>query len=315
MEETNTVPTSLENLDNGEDKIPEGNSVEPGKDKGSILERIRAKVGLERDKIARDLKRTALIITVVGALVLGGCSSPELSDPFKAPTQQVFASDSISLEKEVKDSPEMVEVWDRVLDFWPNARFDETKEYFFKEAYKYSEQYPQYSPELLLTVFTSIAMTESNGGEQLGPNAYSGASGWFQVVPGFHLGEFNEAHGKQYTEDDLLNNDQISIEVGTWALMRYANIMNIKECLKMFKGGHVFGNNLDDGTWWNRVSYSSNNLSLGRDILGMGFMDYYLYDGMGMYPAKGFLNNPTHIGNVYIPGSKLNNLVIDNLGN
>jgi len=82
--------------------------------------------------------------------------------------------------------------------------------------------------------------------------------------------------------------------------MRYRNSMNILESLKFFKGGHTFGQNLDDGIWWNRVSYCTQKL-LGEDTLNMEYLDYF-YNGIPV-DKDYFLKNPEHIGNVLISES------------
>ena len=59
------------------------------------------------------------------------------------------------------------------------------------------------------------------------------AKGWFQVIPYWHLNDFNLLNGKNYTTEDLLNDDGKSIEVGVWALMRYAPNNDLADCLKL----------------------------------------------------------------------------------
>ncbi len=140
-------------------------------------------------------------------------------------------------------------------------------------------------------------MTESNGGIYK-ESQDSGALGWYQLVPQWrHLEDYNAVHGTNHTYGDLYNNDKVSIEVGVWTLMRYRDRMDILESLKFFKGGHTFGKNSDDGIWWNRVSYCTQKL-LGRDALGMGYVDYF-YNGISMSKEM-FLQNPEHIGNVLV---------------
>ncbi len=308
-------------LDTGSTESMDGNSMSMLKDKKqSIIDRIGEKLGIEKDAAKRAFRKGVLVASAVFALISASACTKTV-EPFdlwsdsNVSQSQVMAFENNPSEKEVTESPELEEIWNRAIEFWPEARFEEVKEKFFVEAKKYSEIYPKYSPELLLPIFLSVAMTESNGGNNLGPNQYSGARGWFQVIPEYHLDEFNVAHGKNYTADEIITNDAVSIEVGTWALMRYASGKSITDCLKFFKGGAWFGENPDDGLWWNRVSYSTSNLMGGRDILCMDYMDYDPHDGSGIHPANHFLQNQAHIGNVIIPGSLLNGLVVDNLGN
>jgi hypothetical protein len=107
--------------------------------------------------------------------------------------------------------------------------------------------------------------------------------------------------GHTYTEDDLLNNTEASIKVGAWALMRYRNTagyQNMRELMKVFKGGWYFPSEWDDGIWWNRVSYCTSNL-FSHDRFGMGYIDYQLPEGIHR-EAEEFLANKEHIGNVRI---------------
>ena len=82
--------------------------------------------------------------------------------------------------------------------------------------------------------------------------------------------------------------------------MRYRDRTDILGSLEFFKGGYTFGQNIDDGIWWNRVSYCTQKL-LGRDTLGMGYVDYF-YNGISM-SKEIFLQNPDHIGNVLVQES------------
>lgn len=285
-------------------------SDEPRK-KVEITSRIREKVGIG-DRLKRATQKGILVAAAAFAILsASACGKMDSSDPFNS-SSQVMASENLPSEKDLTESPEMEEIWNRAIEFWPDTKLKWVKEDFFREAKKYSEIYPNYTPELLLPTFIAVSMTESNGGNNLGPNPYSDARGWFQVVPYWHLGEFNAAHGTSYTEDDLINNNGRSIEVGTWALMRYSGQKDLAESLKFFKGGNIFGSNSDDGLWWNRVSYAANNLMGGRDMLGMGFMDYDAHDGNGIRSSNHFLSNQAHIGNVYVQSSRLNGLSFDN---
>lgn len=201
------------------------------------------------------------------------------------------------------------EIWNKAVAFWPNTNLEQAKTYLYREAMRYAgDPYPEVlglSPREYLAAFISIVMTESNGGKDLGPNPMSGARGWFQVVPRFHLKEYNEQigipEGYSYTEDDLLNNTEASIKVGAWALMRYRNTagyQNMRELMKVFKGGWYFPSEWDDGIWWNRVSYCTTNL-LGHDKFGMGYIDYQFPEGVSR-KASEFLATGEHIGNTKI---------------
>ncbi len=196
-------------------------------------------------------------------------------------------------------------IWDRAVNYWSDSNLKHGKEYFFKQANDYfDDHYNQIlglSREQYLALFISIAMTESYGGTNRGPNQISGARGWFQVIPKFHLGEYNDDARKnnlpQYNEEQLLNDTKASIEIGTWALMRYRHnpdYQDIKSLMKMFKGGIYFGDNWDDGIWWNRVSYYMTRL-LGEDSLNLGYIDYELPKGVE-HSGKNFEQNG-HAGN------------------
>ena len=206
--------------------------------------------------------------------------------------------------KENKDT-QTKEILNRAIQYWPDTNIKFLKDVFINEANKYyNDEYntnPKLSKAELTAIFISVAMTESNGGI-FKESPYSGAVGWYQLIPQWkHLENYNNAHNTNYTYDDLYNDDKISIEVGIWTLMRYRNSMNILESLKFFKGGHTFGQNLDDGIWWNRVSYCTQKL-LGKDSLNMGYLDYF-YNGIPV-DKEYFLQNTDHIGNVLISESK-----------
>ncbi len=192
-------------------------------------------------------------------------------------------------------------VWNNAVEYWPHTKIKDNKEVFYQQVEKYYNDELNINPKLnrkeLLSIFISVAMVESNGGLKK-ESPISGAIGWYQLIPRWrHLEDFNSVHGTQYTYQELHDNDRVSIEVGTWTLMRYRNSMDIHQSMKFFKGGNTFGYNPDDGIWWNRVSYCTQNL-LEEDKLGMGYMDYY-YNNVG-FSKNEFLQNRSHIANVYI---------------
>jgi len=192
-------------------------------------------------------------------------------------------------------------VWNSAVEYWPHTKIKENKDIFYKQVEKYYTDELNVNPKLtrkeLLSIFLSVAMVESNGGLKK-ESPISGAIGWYQLIPRWkHLEDFNSANGTQYTYQELHDNDKVSIEVGTWTLMRYRKSMDIHQSMRFFKGGNTFGYNADDGIWWNRVSYCTKNL-LSEDRLGMGYMDYY-YNGVG-FSKNEFENNRSHIANVYI---------------
>ncbi len=191
------------------------------------------------------------------------------------------------------------EILNKAAQYWPETKIENFKSVFINETDKYYNDENNINPKLskaeLAALFVAVAMTESDGG-LLKVSSESGALGWYQLVPQWqHLENYNAEHGTNYTYDDIYNNDTISIKVGIWTLMRHRDSMDIQECLRFFKGGNTFGQNLDDGIWWNRVSYSTQRL-LGRDALNMGYIDYF-YNGYPM-DKDYFLKNPEHIGNV-----------------
>jgi hypothetical protein len=193
------------------------------------------------------------------------------------------------------------EILNKAEQYWPETKIGNFKDVFINEADRYYNDKNNINPKLsraeLAALFVSVAMTESNGG-LLKASSESGALGWYQIVPQWqHLENYNAEHGTNYTYDDLYNNDSISIEVGIWTLMRYRDRMDIQGCLRFFKGGGVFGKNLDDGIWWNRVSYCTQKL-LGRDALNMKYIDYF-YNGYSI-DKDYFPKNQEHIGNVLI---------------
>jgi len=192
-------------------------------------------------------------------------------------------------------------VWNNAVEYWPHTKIKENREIFYEQVEKYFNDENNNNPKLnrkeLLSIFLSVAMVESNGGLKK-ESPVSGAIGWYQLIPRWkHLEDFNSIHGTQYTYEDLHDNDKVSIEVGTWTLMRYRNSMDIHQSMKFFKGGNTFGYNPDDGIWWNRVSYCTQNL-LKEDALNMGYMDYY-YGGVS-FSGNEFQQNRSHIANVYI---------------
>lgn len=192
-------------------------------------------------------------------------------------------------------------VWSSAIEYWPHTKIKENKDVFYQQVEKYYTDELNVNPKLsrkeLLSIFISVAMVESNGGLKK-ESPISGAIGWYQLIPRWrHLEDFNSIHGTQYTYQELHDNDKVSVEVGTWTLMRYRNSMDIHQSMKFFKGGNTFGYNQDDGIWWNRVSYCTKNL-LEEDKLGMGYMDYY-YNNVGFSKSE-FEKNRQHIANVYI---------------
>jgi hypothetical protein len=229
-------------------------------------------------------------------------------------TVQVMHSRKIPEAKEDEEEVDSIEaslneIWNKAVVFWPNTNLEQAKTYLYREARRYAgDPYPEVlglSPKEYLAAFVSIVMAESNGGTNIQTNPKSGAKGWFQVVPRFHLGEYNEKigipEGHSYTEDDLLNDTEASIKVGAWALMRYRNTagyQSMRELMKVFKGGWYFPSEWDDGIWWNRVSYCTTNL-LGHDKFGMGYIDYQFPEGV-VRKAEEFLANEEHIGNTKI---------------
>jgi hypothetical protein len=196
------------------------------------------------------------------------------------------------------------EILNKAVQYWPETNIKYAKEVFIQQADKYYNDENNTNPKLsraeLAALFVSVAMTESNGGIYK-ESQDSGALGWYQLVPQWrHLEDYNAVHGTNHTYGDLYYNDKTSIEVGIWTLMRYRDRMDILESLRFFKGGYTFGQNTDDGIWWNRVSYCTQKL-LGRDALGMGYVDYF-YNGISM-SKEIFLQNPDHIGNVLVQES------------
>ena len=195
-------------------------------------------------------------------------------------------------------------VWNRAVEYWPHTKIKENKEVFYQQVERYYKDELNSNPKLsrkeLLSIFLSVAMVESNGGLKK-ESPESGALGWYQLIPRWrHLEDFNSLHGTNYTYEQLYKDDRVSIEVGTWTLMRYRNSMDIHQSMKFFKGGNTFGSNPDDGIWWNRVSYATQNL-LKEDRLNMGYMDYY-YNGVS-FSKNEFEKNRGHIANVYINNS------------
>jgi hypothetical protein len=167
----------------------------------------------------------------------------------------------------------MEKIWNTAVENWSNTRLSQNKDVFLKEAMRYfndeNNQRLGLSVEQYLALFIAIALTESNGGNDL-VNEDSGALGWYQLIPKWkHLEDFNSLHGTNYTYEQIVQNDAVSIEVGIWALMRYKDHMDIKQLLQMFKGGNRFGEYPDDYKWWNSVSEKVKFL-LGEDVLALG---------------------------------------------
>jgi hypothetical protein len=170
-------------------------------------------------------------------------------------------------------SVEMDEVWNRVINRWPDSKFAENKDVFYQEVERYyqdpANRRLNIDKQTYLAIFTAIAATESHGGLYT-ENYNSGALGWYQLVPKWrHLEDYNQLHGTSYSYEDIVSNDEVSIRVGIWTLMRYRDRMDIKQLMQMFKGGGNFGAYEDDYQWWNSVSQKIKDL-LGHDVLAMG---------------------------------------------
>lgn len=220
------------------------------------------------------------------------------------PNYELYQKTLNTLEGKESTDKSVEEILNKAVQYWPETNIKYVKEVFIQQADKYYNDENNINPKLsraeLAALFVSVAMTESNGGIYK-ESQISGALGWYQLVPQWrHLEDYNAVHGTNHTYGDLYNSDKTSIEVGVWTLMRYRNLMDIFESLRFFKGGYTFGKNTDDGIWWNRVSYCTQKL-LGRDTLGMGYVDYF-YNGISMSKEM-FLQNPDHIGNVLVQES------------
>jgi hypothetical protein len=168
---------------------------------------------------------------------------------------------------------EMEKVWDRVISTWPGSKFAQNKNIFFREVERYyqdpANERLNLDKQTYLAIFAAIAATESDGGLYT-ENSNSGALGWYQLVPKWrHLEDYNQLHNTSYSYEDIVNNDEVSIKVGIWSLMRYRDKMDIKQMMQMFKGGGNFGYYEDDYKWWNSVSRNIETL-LGYDVLAMG---------------------------------------------
>jgi hypothetical protein len=201
-----------------------------------------------------------------------------LSEYVKSPQERVDKN----LEKGI------TEVLDRAEQIWFTSKFGEFKDVFIRQVDEYFNDAMRFNPNItksaLLAVFITIARAESKGGiykeiENPPPSAKKEdlAVGWYQIVPKWkHLERFNNEKGKNYTYDDMVNNDVASIEVGIWTLMQYSHVMDINELMRKFKGGWNFGdmyNQPDDTLWWNRVSYGIKSL-LGNNPFDMEYIDY-----------------------------------------
>lgn len=206
------------------------------------------------------------------------------------------------------------EIWQKAKEFWPNSNLELAKSYLTKQAEQYyndpHNQNLKLTKEEYLSLFISIVMAESAGGLVLGPSS-SNALGWFQVIPKYHLHQYNEQvgvfKGVRYNEDELRNDIEASIEVGAWALMRYRHseqflqerrrnedFADIKTLMRFFKAGGQFDSHWESGLWWNRVRYCMTNL-LGKDSFNMGYIDYQFPKGV-KHSAHKFENNADHIG-------------------
>jgi hypothetical protein len=168
---------------------------------------------------------------------------------------------------------EMEDVWNKVINTWPDSKFAQNKNVFFQEVERYyrdpANERLNLDKQTYLAIFTAVAATESHGGLYT-ENLNSGALGWYQLVPQWrHLEDYNEVHGTSYSYEDIVKNDEVSIKVGIWSLMRYRDRMDMKQMMQMFKGGNNFGAYQDDYEWWNSVLRNIETL-LGYDVLAMG---------------------------------------------
>lgn len=203
----------------------------------------------------------------------------------------LLSGDTVSISKDTVDTKVekgVVEVLDRAESIWSSSKFGQYREVFIQQVNEYFNDARRLNPNItkaaLLSVFLTVARAESKGGvykEIKNPppsaNKEDLALGWYQIVPKWkHLEKFNNEKGKNYTYEDLVTNDVASIEVGIWTLMQYSDSMDIKELMRMFKGGWNFGdmyNQPDDTLWWNRVSYGIKSL-LGNNPFNMEYIDY-----------------------------------------
>jgi hypothetical protein len=168
---------------------------------------------------------------------------------------------------------EMEDVWNKVINTWPDSKFAQNKNVFFQEVERYyqdpANERLNLDKQTYLAIFTAVAATESHGGLYT-ENLNSGALGWYQLVPQWrHLEDYNEVHGTSYSYEDIVKNDEVSIKAGIWSLMRYRDRMDMKQMMQMFKGGNNFGAYQDDYEWWNSVLRNIETL-LGYDVLAMG---------------------------------------------
>lgn len=205
----------------------------------------------------------------------------------------------------VEMDPQVKEIWNKAIKLWPHTKFKFHQADYQKQIETYTGSFDLSDLELL-SLFLSVALVESQGGNEK-KNTSSGAIGWYQIIPAAgHIKDYNDTHpGKNYTAYDIENNDSISIEVGVWPLMRYRYNLDLEWNFKFFKGGghwegpegseelvFDFGKHDDDALWWNRVSYCSQQL-FGYDRFNMGYIDY-IYDNK-RYNADYFLQNSNHI--------------------
>ena len=224
------------------------------------------------------------------SILHGQAPKPEPSEP------ELSEENDYDLEKE----PNVLEVLDRAESIWFKSKFKEYRDTFLFQVDKYIDDAKVFNPLItksqLLSVFLVIARAESMGGvikEIKNPDPkYSKedlAVGWYQIVPKWkHLENFNKKEGKNYTYDDMVNNDKASIAAGIGTLMQYSDSMDIKELMRKFKGGWSFAQDMkkqpDDTLWWNRVKYGIKSL-LGGDPFDMQYMRYLalkdIYDDNG----------------------------------
>ena len=187
--------------------------------------------------------------------------------------------------KEVETEPSVKEVWEKTLTLWPDSKFKGQQAEYQKQIEKYQGSF-ELTDAQLLSLFLSVAMTESGGGQEL-YNPSTGARGWYQLIPeAKHLEHYKEElarNGEEipnWTYNDVQNNSSVSIAVGVWALMRYHHSMDLHKSLGFFKAGGYqdedtkeyitnMGMYSDDRPWWNNVSKYSQQL-MGSDTLAMG---------------------------------------------
>jgi hypothetical protein len=199
---------------------------------------------------------------------------------------QVVSTEQATVDPEIE--PELRQVLIKAESMWSKSKFGEFASVFAQQANDYIKEARLFNPEVtkseLLAVFIAVARAESMGGiykkiENPPPdlNWEDLALGWYQIVPKWqHLERFNADKGKNYTYQDMVDNDKASIEAGIWTLMQYSHAMDLPELMRKFKGGWNFGDMVkqpDDTLWWNRVSYGIKSL-LGYNPFEMQYLNY-----------------------------------------